>query len=204
MHQLFTNVSIPYQKLLLVKNYSRNEIIFNEGDLCRYIGLIVKGNVQINTFTYTGNEYTITNLTKDDIFGENLLFTDRPYYLGDVVSLNESQIILIDKSNFIYLMQNDKQFLTNFLTLQANKHLQSQKRIKVLLQKTIRDKIMFYLYDEVKTKNTNIIPIISKENLATLLNIPRPSLSRELIKMKQEKLIDYNRHSIILNDSCLL
>lgn len=204
MHPLFSHVTINYEPYITIKNYSKNEIIFNEGDQCHYVGLIIKGNVQINTYTYMGNEYNITNLSKDDILGDTLLFTNHPYYLGDVISLNESKIILIDKQNLIYLMQNDQVFLNNFLAIQANKHLQSQKRIKVLLQKTIRDKIMFYLYEEIKNLNSNYIPIKSKQHLASLLNIPRPSLSRELMLMKKEKLINYDRHFIILNNSCLI
>ena len=51
---------------------------------------------------------------------------------------------------------------------------------------------------ETKKLKTNIIPILSKEDLAMKLNIPRPSLSRELIKLKEQGIIDYNKNYIEL------
>ena len=40
--------------------------------------------------------------------------------------------------------------------------------------------------------------------MAELLNIPRPSLSRELMKMKEEGMIDYHRNRLKILDMDLL
>ena len=55
---------------------------------------------------------------------------------------------------------------------------------------------MFYLLSEQKRLNSNIIPINGKEQLAKYLNIPRPSLSRELINLKEKGIIDFDRYQI--------
>ena len=55
---------------------------------------------------------------------------------------------------------------------------------------------MFYLKTKQKQLNTNKIPIQNKETLAKLLNIPRPSLSRELINLKNKGIIKYNKYII--------
>jgi CRP-like cAMP-binding protein len=203
MHPLFSNCQVDYQNYLNIKTYTRNEVIFNEGQICKTIGLVIKGNVQINTYTLN-EEYNITNVNSGETFGETLLFTNNPHYLGDVISTKESQIAFINKSNLVYLLQHDTILLNNYLSIISNKGLANQKRVKVLVQKNIRDKIMFYLFNEAKTLQSNIIPIISKEQLAKLLNIPRPSLSRELISMKKDKLLDFDRYTITLSDSCIL
>ena len=70
--------------------------------------------------------------------------------------------------------------------------------MKLLSQKSIADRIMFYLINEYKKTGNKKVSIISKEDLANKLNIPRPSLSRELINLKDEGLIDYNRYFITL------
>ena len=178
MHKLFENVKTTYNNRISVVSYHKNDIIFNESDYCHSIGLVIKGNIQINTLTYIGNEYNITYLSKNDYFGATLIFTDHPYYLGDVISMTESEVIFIKKSDLLYLMQHDLTFLNNFLKMSNNAHINNQKRIKVLIQKSIRDKILFHLYEEAKVRKVNIIPIASKAQLATFLNIPRPSLSQ--------------------------
>jgi len=46
--------------------------------------------------------------------------------------------------------------------------------------------------------HNNTLYINSIADFAKYLNIPRPSLSRELIQMKKDNLIEYNRHYIKL------
>ena len=70
--------------------------------------------------------------------------------------------------------------------------------MKLASQKSLRDKILFYLANYAKENNTKIIPIKSKELLANILNVPRPSLSRELINLKKDGIIEFDRTKIIL------
>ena len=85
------------------------------------------------------------------------------------------------------------------ICFRANNYLKLQNRLKVLSQKSIREKILFYLEQKTEHKHTNKIYIHSKKELAEYLNIPRPSLSRELIKLQEENIISFNKHYIILN-----
>ena len=95
-------------------------------------------------------------------------------------------------------MFKDQTFLLNFLSIIAKKSTDLRNRLKLLSHKSIEERILFYLDSEKKRLKTNKIPIKSKEVLAKLLNIPRPSLSRELIKLKDKGIIDYNRYNITL------
>jgi hypothetical protein len=80
----------------------------------------------------------------------------------------------------------------------SKKSMANQEKIKIYSQNNIEDRILFYLFEESKRTNSKTIKIKSKENLALLLNIPRPSLSRSLIKLKEKSLIDYGKHFIKL------
>ena len=80
----------------------------------------------------------------------------------------------------------------------SKRSMANQEKVKIYSQNNIEDRILFYLFEESKKQNTKTIKIKSKENLALLLNIPRPSLSRSLIKLKDESLIEYDRYSITL------
>ncbi|MCK9537019.1 MAG: cyclic nucleotide-binding domain-containing protein, partial [Bacilli bacterium] len=70
MHSLYQSIKIDPSTYHVIKEYKKNEMIFNEGDLCRSIGLIVKGSVKITTYTICDQEYIIALLTKDELFGE--------------------------------------------------------------------------------------------------------------------------------------
>ena len=105
--------------------------------------------------------------------------------------------MFIPKDLLIELFSN-KTFLINYLSIISEKNTKLRERLKLLSQKSISDRIMFYLINEYKRIGNKKIPITSKEDLAIKLNIPRPSLSRELIRLKDEGLINYNRYFITL------
>ena len=196
MHILFNNAKIDYNKYITIKSYKKDDIVFNEGDECKSIGLVISGAIQISTITILENEYSISTILKDDIFASTLLFSNKPYYLGYAKCLKETKIIFITKTNLIYLLQNDEAILNNFLSFLANKRLLAQERLKILCQKSIREKILFLIKSRMNKSKT--IYFSSKEKLALYLNIPRPSLSRELINMQNDNLIIFDRKSITL------
>jgi CRP-like cAMP-binding protein len=198
MHPLFNNVKYEnYNNLFIIKNYKKGSLIFSEGDICHYIGLLLKGEIQISTLTNNDKEYIISTLYENDIFGENLLFSKNKEYLGDCISITDSKILYINKNNLFTLFEN-KQILENYLNIISEKNTVLRQNLKLFSQKSIEDRIMFYLISEEKKYNSNIIKITSKESLARKLNIPRPSLSRELINLKNKGLIEFDRYSITI------
>jgi CRP-like cAMP-binding protein len=136
-------------------------------------------------------------LNKNDTFGEFLLFSNNPTYLGDIIANPNTKIGFIKKQDLLTLLK-DPIILENYLCMLSKKSMANQEKIKIYSQNNIEDRILFYLFEESKKTNSKIIKIKSKENLALLLNIPRPSLSRSLIKLKEKSLIDYDKHSIKL------
>ncbi len=198
MHALFKNVNYKdFKHLYTIKNFKKGSIVFNEGDICNEIGLIINGEVHISTLTNNDKEYIISILKDNDIFGENLLFNDNKEYLGDCICNIDTTILFIKKDNIFKLFEN-KTILENYLYIISIKNSNLRQKLKLYSQKSIEDRIMFYLLSEQKRLNSNIIPINGKEQLAKYLNIPRPSLSRELINLKEKGIIDFDRYQITL------
>ena len=165
-----------------VKNYERGELIFKEGDECKSIGLVLNGEVKIVTSSLLFNEFTISIVKEKQSFGTNLLFSNTPVYLGDVIANKKTTIKLISKNDFIdFVSKNTLVFLEE----NSKKNMLQQQKVKVLLQKSIKEKILFFLYNETKFSKSNNVYIKSKEELAKYLNVERPSLSRELANLKK-------------------
>ena len=197
-HPLFLNVDLKkYESRFEIRKYPANSLLFHEGDECYHLGIILKGQLIISTLTSLDKEYVINILNKNDIFGDTLLFSEKTEYLGDGIISKDSEILLISKELLLEMFK-EQTFLLNFLSIIAKKSTDLRNRLKLLSHKSIEERILFYLSSEKKRLKTNKIPIKSKEALAKLLNIPRPSLSRELIKMKEKGIIDYNRYYITL------
>ena len=57
-------------------NFKKNEIIFNEDQICEEMGIIIAGEYIIQSLSFNGNEIIYAYLKEGDMFGQNLLFSD--------------------------------------------------------------------------------------------------------------------------------
>lgn len=196
MHKIFENTNLDIK--LPICTYKKGEIVFNEGELATSIGLIINGNISVKTYTYYEKEYEINNISKDGIFGQFVVFSSKPFFVGTAVATKETQIMYISKDKLFEFFKN-RIFFENYLSLVSAISITIQNKVKVLSQKEIKDKILFLLVNNLNQNKSDTIYISSKDKLARYLNVTRPSLSRELINMKNDELIDFGKHFIKLN-----
>lgn len=95
--------------------------------------------------------------------------------------------------------------MENFLGLLSDRLLMLNKKVKMLSLENIRQKIGYFLMEEYKKQKSNIIKVsLSRKEMAEYMGIPRPSLSRELSKMREEEIINFDREVIIIKDMSTL
>lgn len=188
---------IPYT----VKSYEKNNIIALEGDDCHSLGIILQGNIDIHKSFPSGKVVTINHFSQGNIFGESLVFSGRHLYPASIIASNECKIMYIKREIIVQLMAMDQRITQNFMGVLSNRILMLNDRITNLSLDTLRKKISnIILIEYRKQESLNIQFPHSRKKMAEILNIPRPSLSRELVNMKEEGLIDFNRNKLtILN-----
>lgn len=188
-----------------VKPFHKEENIAIEEDPCYSLGIIISGDVEIQKIFASGKSITIDRLKQGSIFGEVIIFSNIKKYPATIKVVQEALIMFISKEEILRLCSLNSKFLNNFMSLLSNKILMLNKKIKDLSYNSIRQKISSYLLEEYsRTESLNLKLNISRKEMAELLGVPRPSLSREMIKMKEEGLIDFNRNIVeILEEEAL-
>lgn len=182
-------------------NYNREDLIFIEDEHCNNLSIILNGAVEIQKIDASGKILTVAKLYTGDAFGENLIFGDKNSYPMTVVSKDSTVILNISKNAVIELCQTDTTFLNEFLRLLSNKAFSLSAKIKEVTLKNIRQKICEFLLWKAGTQKATTISLdMSKKDWAEKIGVQRPSLSRELIKMKEEGLIEYEKNSIYIKD----
>ncbi|MGL4874627.1 MAG: Crp/Fnr family transcriptional regulator, partial [Clostridium sp.] len=126
-------------------------------------------------------------------------------YPVDVVSFTDSTVLHISTSVMTKLLMSNESFLINFLKDLSNKSLALSNKIRQLNTKSLRERISSFLLSQMKLQNSLTIRLNStKEELSKTFGVTRPSLSRELINMKKDGIISYDRKTItILNKNKL-
>lgn len=185
--------------------YNSDEVIAIEGEDCHSLGIILKGKVEIQKIFPSGQIMTINIFDAGNIFGESLVFSNKHTYPATVTAIENTKVMFIAKEDIIKLCMLNSNVLTNFVSVLSQRILMLNNRITNLSQDTIRKKVANYLLHEYKNQKTPILNIpFTRKRMAELLNIPRPSLSRELGHMKAEGIIDFDKNTIEILDIQLL
>jgi len=193
--------STPYSLI----SFGKNQVIAVEGEACSSIGIIINGSIDIKKILVSGKTVTITNMNTGDIFGEVLVFSETNKYPSTIIAAKDTKVLFISRASVLRLSHNNQSFLNNIMSLLANKVLLFNEKIRYLSMQTIRQKISNLLLDYYKKQNSLSLTLpFKRREMAELLDIPRPSLSREMINMREDGLIDFNKSTVdILNLNAL-
>lgn len=185
----------------IISQYKKNSIIHFESEICEVLDIVLKGQIIIQKIDQKGNVLTITEFRTSDTIGGNLLFSNHPYYPMSILAKTDVEVLHIKKNLIMQLCQKSESFLISFLSSISDKTAILTNKIKSISMKSIRESIIHFLNIEYYTqKNSEINLNMTKKELAEKLGIQRTSLSRELNKMKKDGLIDYNAHTILINN----
>lgn len=208
---LFKELSIQNIENLLskdsyyIKNYKKNSVIYLQNEKCTTFDIVIKGIISIQGIDDKGNYISISDFNTGNTIGGNLLFSHKNFYPMMVLSKTEVTILHLKKNLILELCQSNIIFLTNFLESLSDKTLILTDKIKTLSFKSIRQCIIDFLVYESYAQKCNKIKLeLTKKELAEKFGVQRPSLSRELNKMKKDGLIEYDAYSITILDMNLL
>jgi len=196
LEEIFNN--IDYQ----IKKFDLNENIYWENDICDEVNIILEGEINIQSISSSGKIFRVLHFTKGNIFGEGLIFSDlNKYPISVTASEKNTKTLIISKKNLIKAFSINTELTTSFMKILSNRITLLNDKVKILALQSIRKKICYFILKKYKKNEDLKIDIgMNKETLAESLAIPRPSLSRELIKMKNENIINYDKKYIyILN-----
>lgn len=187
------------QDLYIIKDYKKNSIIYLQNEKCMTLDVILKGTIVVQGIDSKGNVLTISDFNIGDALGGNLIFSHKDFYPMTVIAKNNATVLHIKKDLILKLCQSDINFLNHFLQSLSDKTLILTDKIKSISMKTIRECIIDFLTYESYSQNSKTIKLeMTKKELAEKFGIQRPSLSRELNKMRKDGLIEYDAHSITI------
>ena len=174
--------------------YRKGEILAHEGEVCTSLGIILEGTIEMQRIYCNGKYIVIKKLSKGEVFGEALVFSERGFYPVTALAVNDCLIMYIKKEEVLSMCFQNKKILENFISLLSNKILMLNKKIKNISFKSIKEKVSNYILEESIIQNTDTISLNeSKEDISAKLGMPRPSFSRELMRLKSLGIIDFNR-----------
>ena len=185
------------------KVYKKNEIVINKGSKLKDILVVLVGKLEIYAQNYNGEEILINIVEEGELFGAKQVCSGLKNSPVIVRAQKQTGVLFLPYENMLVLHESvsnwQKLLLKNLFEIIAQENLELDKRINILNQKTIREKILFYLsmVSQEKENQTFEIPF-SREEMAQYLCVDRSALSRELSNMHKEELLEYQKNAFTL------
>lgn len=206
---LFKGITLDELKTLLpcltptIQIHSEGTIIFTQGITLNAIYIILEGQVEIAKENFAGQKNIVSLLFPGHLFGEGVVCTTHRISPVTATALTSVKLLLIPYERIILSCKHNCHFhhavVYNMMRLLGEKNYHLNTKMDLLLLKGMREKLATYLLAEAqKSQNTSFTLPFNRNQLADYLNVSRPSMSRELARMKNEGLIDYYQNSFKL------
>lgn len=181
--------------------YEKGSLVLDEGDPKEEAYFIYEGRVSTFFKGVGGRGVKINILRSPVAIAQDTLFADKDNsYSVSAVAVDCVKIVKIRIEELIRVLQDNPLLMKNYLSFVANKHLQMFSRMRMLLIKTIPQKLAFLVLDLAGDKLDVVKLPMSQTELADYLAVTRPSLARGLRQLSEMKVISYKTRTIQILD----
>jgi len=187
------------------RHFGRSSIIYHAGDVVTSIGMVLSGNVYIETDDVWGNKSILDKAGPGQVFAETYACVPGEPLMISVVAAEPSEILFLDVGRILHTCSNacgfHSKLIRNLLIIASQKNLNLSRRIFHTSSKTIRGRLLSYLSFQATQQGSREFDLpFNRQQLADYLSVDRSALSNELSKMQKDGLIRVDRSHISLFD----
>lgn len=183
-----------------VETYHKKQTLYQEGKRPRYLYYLVKGKVKGFKSHPDGKEYITDLFSPGDFIGYTALIENKNYD-DSAVMLEDAEIMLIPKDDFLGMIYNDISIASKFIQIITQNVKEKEERLMNLAYSSLRKRVAKALVD-IYEKFGKDQPIeISREDIARFVGTATESLIRTLSDFREEKLIEIKNGKILVNNT---
>ncbi len=185
------------------KLFKKKADIFMEGDLPNHIYFIKSGSVKTYKTNLDGKEL-ITNLYKEnDFFGFESVLDNSPQQ-DSAVSLEDSEIVMIPRHDFLTLLQSHKDVSHTFISMLCKKVAEKEEQLLNLAYNSVRQRTAEALLRIHHHQDEREALSVPREDLAKMVGTAPESVIRVLSDFKDEGLIEINAGKVKIKSAAKL
>lgn len=181
-----------------IKNISKGEFIFLEGNEPRFYYQIITGEIRLFNTNQEGKEYTQGIFNDGNSFGEPPIFIGEPYPASSI-AIKDSIIIKIGSQSFLKILdeypQLQKILLKEFALRIYNKSITAREIINNPPELRILGFLNSLKKKEVDRKEKMLVPF-TRQEIANLTGLRVETVIRTLMKMKERKKVEIIKHKL--------
>jgi CRP/FNR family transcriptional regulator len=206
---LLSNLSQPELQMLasrtVRKLFSAGELLFSEGEPCNGLHIIARGKVRLFKTSVNGREQVLSVNVSGESVAEIPVFDGGPYP-ASAVALEETEIVFISRRDFNAYCLEHPEVPLKVLTVVGARLRNLVGIIEELSFTTIRQRLISVLLKLAQSEGRKTARGIefqlpaSHQELANQLGTVRELISRNLMRLQAEGLLDVDARQIVVKD----
>lgn len=177
-------------------DFSKGGLIAQAAGPMEEIGVVLDGTVAVTKETPLGERIVLNKIMPGGIFGEVAALSDSQRSPATIFALEKSTVLFIRPAKILTPCSKTcpwhTQLMENLIRLVADRALYLNRKIDYLTIKSMRGKLCTFLYEQYrKSGKKRLILPYNRNELADFLNVSRPSMSRELGRMRDEGMLAF-------------
>lgn len=188
---------------LRTRQFAKHEVIFHAGSCVREIGIVLRGSVHIENLDLWGTKSILSSISAGQAFAETYAFCGDALMV-DAVAAEDCTVLLLSTrvlSDARVSPAVRDTLLRNLLAVSMRKSLSLSQRIFCTTPKTVRGRLLTYFSAQAaKAGGLEFDVPFNRQQMADYLNLDRSALSKELCKMRDEGLLEFEKNHFRLNE----
>jgi CRP-like cAMP-binding protein len=193
-----------------IKKYKADSFIARSGEVVDRIMVITSGIVKGEMVDYAGRVIKIEDIPAPGVLASAFIFGSSNRFPVNVVAVTDTEILMINKNDFLAMIIKSDRILINFLDMISNRSQFLTEKIKFLNFKTIKGKLANLLIQKAGPDKSVVRLGMTQNEIADFFGVARPSVARVLSELEDEgylqidkkeiKIIDKERLGTLSND----
>lgn len=182
-------------------NYTKGDMIYNEGSHSNFIYLIKKGVVKNHKFDEDGKELITSIQKEDDLFGYSS-FTQNIPYQESATAIENSELVCISKYKVKDILNNNHKLTLELIQLLTDDLSSIKEQLLQMAYSSVQKKTAATIlkFAEKLNKKPEEPIKISRNDLASVAGVAIETLIRTISRFKKEGLIDIEGRNIKILD----
>jgi len=196
---------LAISKVAMRQSFRKDNMVLIEEEVGSTMFIILDGRVKISRISDEGREVILSIMSEGDFFGE-MSILDGQARSANVVTLDDSTIMIIHREDFLQMMHDFPQIAINLLKELAHRLRRSDSQIKSLSLQNATGKVASTLLriaddsGKIHLGQVEIPKLPPQQDLANMAGTSRETISRVLKSLSEKGYLRKQGNKLIILD----
>jgi CRP/FNR family transcriptional regulator, dissimilatory nitrate respiration regulator len=183
-----------------IRKFPQGSLIAQTGEQVNSLIIVINGTVKGEMVDYSGRVIKIENIPPSGALASAFIFGEHNRFPVNVVAMTETELLFIERFQFLKLLMSNSEILSNFLNMISNRSQFLSEKIKFLNFKTIKGKLAQFIVQKAGKDRSSVTLDMTQSEIADFFGVARPSVTRALGEMEEEGYIRAKGKNISIID----